>query len=517
MSRVRILTVEAVAEFADWVATNTGPLGTALDATGRAWSIAGTNGASFTFPAEDGEVVSAVLAAVSADGRRVWADHGTATAKTLTHRSGLPVDRFQLVGCVQTMRAVLRPGVTPPTRPTTPFSAAVAVAREVTELHATFPVEERRLALESVRQDILWRPRQLAGLTLDLPLLRAETQRVWGAKRRMAAELGIDLTGDGADVFEWVADHGITILDHDGVPTMSRKFLEDAVVPEAALEAWKVFRPARSLKSSMVKLLELTNAEKAGTVYPEVIIRHAVTGRGTIRRPGLQNITGSLRPLLAAAPGKVLVGLDIDRCEVTLAAAMSGCPGLSAALAAGDPYVQLVISQHGMDEAGNAALRARYKKALLACLYGQGARSLGVQLGITTEAAKDLKAGLKREWPRLFEWIGENTVAAKAGGVGRTLTGRATPALESSSAYKRTNHMVQGSGSDFLYRGVERIAERLGADVLYLTVHDEVVVEVAPEEAEVACRVLVESMTFNLPGDLLLTGTAIMVGQSWGK
>ena len=332
MSRVRILTVEAVAEFADWLATYTGTLGTALDATGRAWSIAGTSGASFTFPAEDAEVVSAVLAAVSVDGRRVWADRGTATAKTLTLRSGLPVDRFQLVGCVQTMRAVLRPGVTPPIRPTTPFSAAVAVAREVTELHTAFPVEERRLALESIRQDILWRPRQLAGLTLDLPLLRAETQRVWGDKRRMTAELGIDLTGDGADVIAWVADHGITILDNDGAPTLSKDFFKNAVVPEAALLAWKVFRPARSLKSSMEKLLELTNAEQSGGVYPEIIIRHAVTGRGTVRRPGLQNITGSLRPLLVAAPGKTLVSLDIDRCEVTLAAAMSGCPRSSASV-----------------------------------------------------------------------------------------------------------------------------------------------------------------------------------------
>lgn len=517
MSRVRILTVTDVALVSSWLAAYTGPLGIALDATGRACSITGTSGEAFTFPTECTAVITAVFAALTADGRRAWADQGTGTAKMVAHRSGLPVEQFATVSCVQTLRAVLLPGSEAPRRPTAAYASAGSVAREVSALHAAHPKEDRRLALESVRQDVLWRRRQMDGVTLDMELLPRETHRVWGEKRDLASANAIDLTGDGADVLAWVASHGITILDEKGEPTLSKDFFDSAVIPEASLPAWKTFRAARSLKSVMEKLMELTRAERGGRVYPEVVIRHAVTGRGTIRRPGLQNISGKLRPLLTTAPGMVLVSLDLNRCEVTLAAAMSGCPDLAAALSAGDPYVALVVAEHGAEAAGDVALRTMYKRALIAALYGQGPVSLGIALGITTERAKELKSGLKKAWPRVFDWISENTRAAKAGGVGRTMTGRATPALTAESSFKRTNHVVQGSGADYLYRGVERVAEQLGAAVLYLTVHDEVVLEVRPEAAQEASRVLVECMTFDLPGGLRLTGEATVLGTSWGK
>jgi hypothetical protein len=515
MSRQRILAVEDVAQIIAWLAAYQGVIGTAVDASGQAWSLAGTSGGAFTVPTNRPDVVAAVVAALGT--RKIWADQGTATAKALRNGSRLDVATFDRVFCVQTLRAVLRPGTLPPKRPTAAPAAAGSVAREVTEMHAAHPIEERRLALESVRQDVLWRPRQVAGMTLDVAMLKAETSRVWKLKSELAKANGVDLTADTDEVLAWVAAAGITIVDRDGQPTLSRDYFDGAVVPEASSEAWAAFRTARSLKSSMDKLMELSRAEVRGKMYPQVVIRHAVTGRGTVRRPALQNLAGKLRPLLTAAPGKVLVSLDIARCEVMLAAAMSGDTALAAALNAGDPYVALVVAQFGEDRAGDAALRAQFKRALIASLYGQGAASLAVALKISETEAKELKSGLKRQWPRVFEWIAENTAAAKAGVAGRTLTGRPTPVLEATAAFKRTNHVVQGSGADFLYRGVARVAERLGPEVLYLTVHDELVLEVNPEGADEACRVLVESMTFELPGGLVLTGDAQVLGTSWGK
>lgn len=527
MSRVRILTVEDTEKVVAWLASTPGILGTAVSVDGTAWSIAASSSTdAFTIPTRYTPVVESVMAAVVADGRRLWADSGTGVAKAIAIHSKLDVTLFDQVGCVQTMRAVLRPGAEAAKRPSSPHLSSGSVAREVAAFSVERPVEERRLALESVRQDALWRPRQMMGMTLDMQLLTTKTPEVLKAKRDMAIANGIDLTADSDDVFAWVAASGIKITDADGKPSLSRDHFGKAVVPEESLPAWKVFREARSLKSSMDKLLELRMAEKDGRIYPKVVIRHAVTGRGSVLKPALQNISGPLRPLLAAAPGKVLVSLDLNRCEVMLAADISGDADLAAALTAGDPYVALLVAQYGEEHAGDSALRGRLKRALVASLYGQGAKSLASNLGISTDEAAKLKADLKSQWPRVFAWIQENTKAASTGVVGRTATGRPTPVLPAKDPtdedsrdefYKRTNHIVQGSGADYLYRGVARIVDRLGAEVLYLTVHDEVVLEVNPKDAEAACAVLVECMSFDLPGGLVLTGEAQVLGTSWGK
>jgi DNA polymerase I-like protein with 3'-5' exonuclease and polymerase domains len=319
----------------------------------------------------------------------------------------------------------------------------------------------------------------------------------------------------------WLHAHGISIVDGDGMPSLSHRDFERAVVSEGHDADWRTFRGARSLKKSMDKLLELTRAERDGRVYPEVVIRHAVTGRGTVRRPGMQNIARALRPLVVATEGTVLVSLDLNRAEVTIAAAMSGDADLASALEAGDPYLALATQHHGAEAA--VGLRDLYKKALIASLYGQGNRSLARALQITEASASELNRGLRESWPQVFAWIEANTAAARRGESGQTITGRPVPLLSPHEAYKRTNHIVQGSGSDLLYRGIERVVAllrdrlQLGPETLVLSVHDEVILEVDARLSEASARVLEEGMTQDLPGGLRLTGEASVLGVAWGK
>ena len=502
-----------------WLAGYTGPLGAALDAAGTAFSFGGTDGQAFTVSLSNLPAVRSVLCALDDAGRKAWSDEGTKDALRISRMLNRPIADFDWMACASTVRMVLEPKVEFKRRPSAAAAASVAIARDIAGLWATYPTELRRLANRSVRQDALWRPQQLRGWCLDMVMLRSETLFTWGEKKRLTAENYIDLTEDNDGVLAWVARHGIQIVDRDGVPSLSRDHFDNAVIPDAAQRAWKTFRAARSLKSKLEKLKELTTAERNGRVFSEVIVHHTKTGRGTVRRPGLHNISGALRPLIVAETGYVFVSLDLSRCEPTLAAAMSGDTVMQAALEAGDPYLAMAVEHYGPAAAEDPALRALFKRTLIASLYGQGASSLAAALNVPTEEAKAIRAKLRSSWSVLFAWIDSVNESAKDHAITRTtITGRPLPRIEAGKEYTAVNHTVQGSGADYLYMGIDAVAKVLGREVLALSVHDELILQVKPEDAERAMEVLVECMTFTLPnGGGLLTGEAKYLGASWGK
>lgn len=235
----------------------------------------------------------------------------------------------------------------------------------------------------------------------------------------------------------------------------------------------------------------------------------------------MQNVSEALRPLIVAEPGFLFCSLDLSRCEVTLAAAMSGDADLIADLNAGDPYIELAVDFYGEEARDDAHARMKFKRALIAALrcaalYGQGSSSLAADLGITKSESEALRAKLRAAYPTVFAWIKMNTTAAKRGERWFTITGRPLPLSEPGREFTATNHQVQGSGADMLYDGVERLAAVIGRRALVLSVHDEIVAQVRPHQIEATLEALVTCMTTELPG-ITLTGEAKYLGTSWSK
>jgi DNA polymerase-1 len=261
-----------------------------------------------------------------------------------------------------------------------------------------------------------------------------------------------------------------------------------------------------------------------GVVRTDIHVHGAATGRMTTTgtesyQMNLLNVPRKLRGLLMAPEGMVLVSLDYAAAEIRIAASLSGERGLIDLLSSGvDPYLWLGVKRFGQEAVdADPDIRDKLKKALVSTLYGSGTRSLAAALGVDEKAAKGLTDALRSEWPTLFAFIARVSQEAAAGVRPVSGGGRPLPMTVEGKDYTRMNHLCQSTGADYLYAGLELVAERLGRDSIFLCVHDEVVVAVRPEQAQYAALVLKECMTFELPNGVMLTGEASVGGRSWSK
>ncbi len=337
------------------------------------------------------------------------------------------------------------------------------------------------------------------------------------------ARFGLDLTADSDEVRRWVAAQGIELAAADGRASLSHKKFHLAEVPDHARDAWAAFCELRAASSPEGKLTEVAGAVREGRVFPTIRAVGARTGRMSISGPALQNLPSrmhSLRPLLLADTGMTLVACDLDHVEPSIAAALSGDPGLLAAVAPGeDVYLELASRIWGECVGQGDERRGVAKVAFLAQLYGQSTGELAADLRVSVVTAQSVVTGLRREYPILMEWLDELRSAHRAGR--RVLTGHGREcARYGVPVHAIANHVIQGTAADEFKAATIRVHESLAAcgipDGLWLPVHDELVVQVEVGREADAMEALREGMTSDFRG-VTLSGTPTVLGPSWGK
>ncbi|MBA8988849.1 DNA polymerase I-like protein with 3'-5' exonuclease and polymerase domains [Curtobacterium pusillum] len=377
----------------------------------------------------------------------------------------------------------------------------------------------RAAAMRSVRQDHAWRPVQARGIRLDLDRLLRERTVVEEEARRLQVENGVNLMAASdagvAAAHAWLVANGVTVRDATGHPSLEQDAVARAQVEDTtrARVSYGALLAARELGRTRGKLLELDRLRQGERVYPQMIVRHTRTGRALVRRPALQNLGRSLRGMLMADPGYVLVSLDYHQVEPSVAAAMSGDAQLAADVASGDVYAAAAA---GWASGGAPMDRAQAKTAFLACLYGRGAASSATDLGVTQQEAAFLIEAVWGRYSRLREYRDELQARFAASVPMTTLGGRPIPALGRSELYKALNWMIQGSAADIFEGGVMRVADAIGPEALFLGVHDELILHVPSARAEYARQVLAEQMPCTL-GSVIITGDAEVLGTHWRK
>jgi DNA polymerase-1 len=157
--------------------------------------------------------------------------------------------------------------------------------------------------------------------------------------------------------------------------------------------------------------------------------------------------------------------------------------------------------------------------------YGMEAYGLSQRLAIDVEEAAIILAAYFEAFPNVKDYM-ENTVAeAREKGYTQTLFGRRRPIPELSASNYRVrqagerqamNAGIQGLAADIFKVALVRLdtaLEREGlASRLILQVHDEVIVEVPPEEREQATELTVDAMQHAAQLRVPLT-----VNLSWGS
>ena len=281
------------------------------------------------------------------------------------------------------------------------------------------------------------------------------------------------------------------------------------------------FRELTKLKSTYVDALPLMINPKTGRVHTSYAQAVAVTGRLSSTNPNLQNIpirTARGREIRKAfiprEPGRILMSADYSQIELRIVAAISADPNMCAAFKAGiDIHTATAAKVYGVDVADvTKEMRYKAKSVNFGIIYGQGAFGLADNLGISRTEAKEIIDNYKKEFPNIQEYMDLQVALAKEKGYVETLMGRKRwlKDINSSNFTVRgfaernaINSPIQGTAADMIKLAMIKVHAQMGAgnwgSKMILQVHDELVFDAVPEEADALEKLIIECMTTALP------------------
>ena len=274
------------------------------------------------------------------------------------------------------------------------------------------------------------------------------------------------------------------------------------------------YREVEKLRSTYgVSLLEYVSADgRIRATFNQTVAR---TGRLSSEEPNLHNIPvrteqGRLfRRAFVPADGFELLIADYNQIELRVIAHLSGDPGLVAAFAADrDIHSATAASLFGVAPRDvTAQQRSTAKMVSYGLAYGMEAYGLGRRLGVPTDEAASILAAYFEAFPNVRSFMDGVVAQSRERGYTETAFGRRRPLPELSAHNFRVrqaaerqamNAPIQGLAADIFKVALVRLSAALDAhgwaSRLVLQVHDEVIVEVHPDEAHEVTELTVETM-----------------------
>ena len=274
------------------------------------------------------------------------------------------------------------------------------------------------------------------------------------------------------------------------------------------------FREVEKLRSTYgVSLLECV--EPDGRIHATFNQTVARTGRLSSEDPNLHNIPvrteqGRLfRRAFVPAGGFELLIADYNQIELRVIAHLSGDPGLVGAFEAGhDIHSATAASLFGISPAEvDPQQRSVAKMVSYGLAYGMEAYGLGQRLGVPTAEAAEILDAYFEAFPKVRSFMDGVVEQSRERGYTETAFGRRRPLPELTSRNFRVrqaaerqamNAPIQGLAADIfkvaLIRLDEALQARSAASRLVLQVHDEVILEVPPDEAAEVTDLTVDVM-----------------------
>ncbi|MFI6346851.1 DNA polymerase I [Streptomyces sp. NPDC050560] len=242
----------------------------------------------------------------------------------------------------------------------------------------------------------------------------------------------------------------------------------------------------------------------------------AATGRLSSTEPNLQNIPVRTDEGRAIRRGFVvgegfesLMTADYSQIELRVMAHLSEDEGLIEAFTSGEDLHTTVASQvFGVDRpAVDAEMRRKIKAMSYGLAYGLSAFGLSQQLGVEAAEARALMDTYFERFGGVRDYLRRVVDEARATGYTETMLGRRRylPDLNSDNRQRREmaermalNAPIQGTAADIVKIAMLNVGRALtGAGLtsrLLLQVHDEVVLEIAPDEREQVSKIVSDEM-----------------------
>jgi DNA polymerase I len=279
------------------------------------------------------------------------------------------------------------------------------------------------------------------------------------------------------------------------------------------IDALLEWRELDKLNSTYLEALPREVDPRDGRVHTSFNQTGAATGRLSSSEPNLQNIpvrTELGRQIRRAfIPGdshQLLLAADYSQIELRVLAHLSGDEGLREAFASGhDIHTATSARVFGVPEAKvDPGLRSRAKMVNYGLAYGLSAWGLASRLDIAPDEAQEIMDAYFEAFPTIREFLDKQVARAAAEGYTETMLGRrryipelqaANPRVRDLGRRQALNAPIQGSASDVfkvaMIRVDEALRERPELDChMLLTVHDELVFEVAKEHLDEAAELV---------------------------
>ena len=292
----------------------------------------------------------------------------------------------------------------------------------------------------------------------------------------------------------------------------------------------EVLEKLRTQHPVVEKLLEYRTLTKLNGTYCEGLLKvitpdgriHSVfnqtetrTGRISSSEPNLQNIPvrselgRQMRRFFLAGEGWELCDADYSQIELRVLAHMADEPTMIEAFNTGEDIHRSTAAQvFGVSpDTVTPEMRSSAKAVNFGIIYGIGAHSLSEDIGVSYGQAKEYIENYLRHFSKVDAFMRRLIDDATEKGYGETLFARRRPLPELKAGNAMTRHFgervarnmpIQGTAADIIKIAMVRVYRRLQAEGmrarLILQIHDELMVEAPPEEAERAAALLKEEM-----------------------
>lgn len=294
-------------------------------------------------------------------------------------------------------------------------------------------------------------------------------------------------------------------------------------------------RMLSKLKSTYLDALPRQVHPETGRIHTRFNQAVTATGRMSSSEPNLQNIPirtdegRAIRDAFIPREGWQLMSADYSQIELRVLAHLSGDADLVDAFNRGeDVHVRTAKVLFDVDDDGvTRAMRGQAKTVNYAVIYGQTQFALARNLGISKTDAKRYIDTFFEKYSGVARFMEDTVERARHTGGVRTLMGRwrRLPDIRSKNRGLRAaaeraarNTPIQGTAADLMKIAMVRIDRALSEERfssrMILTVHDELVFEVAPGEEE-PLRTLVKDLMEHVVELSVPLRVDVGVGPTW--
>ncbi|MBQ2661456.1 MAG: DNA polymerase I [Clostridia bacterium] len=279
----------------------------------------------------------------------------------------------------------------------------------------------------------------------------------------------------------------------------------------------------------------LINVAQNGRIHTRFNQNVTATGRISSTEPNLQNIPvrtalgREIRKAFVASEGNVLVGADYSQIELRLLAHMSGDETMIKAFE-NDVDIHTVTASEvfGVEiDTVTPSQRSAAKAVNFGIVYGISDFGLAKNIGVSRKEAKAYIEMYLNRYKKVHEYMENSVKDGRENGYALTIMGRRRelPEINSSNFNTRSfgervamNMPIQGSAADIIKLAMVRVHDALKkANLnakLILQIHDELIIDTPPEEAEKVKELLTSIMQGAVRLSVPLVAEA-KNGKSW--